>query len=91
MHDAGLVEYTPAANVSPEGYLYTHPQVWPCCEWNTSSPLTELMNTAAEFEIDTAVRKTLKWLVALEQGVHLMISTCRLPVYVFVKRIEACH
>lgn len=68
MRDAGLVNYAREANVSPEGYLYAYPQVWPCCEWNTNSPLTELMSTAAEFEVDTALRRTLKWLVAIAQG-----------------------
>jgi hypothetical protein len=68
MHDAGLIEYTSNANISPEGYLYAVPQVWPCCEWKETSSLTELLNTAAEFEIDSASIEIDKWLDAIDVG-----------------------
>ncbi|NGM88079.1 hypothetical protein G5B35_12250 [Parapusillimonas sp. SGNA-6] len=68
MHEAGLIEYTADANITPYGHLCTYPQVWPCCEWKTTSPLTELLNAVAEFEVDTTVCKTLTWLSAIEQG-----------------------
>lgn len=68
LRDAGIVEYTPTANLSLDGHFYTYPQFWPRCEWKTTLSLIELMNTVAEFEIDTAVRKRLNWLVAIEKG-----------------------
>lgn len=68
MRDAGLIGYTRDASVSPEGYLYMYPQVWPCCEWIHNSPLTDLLNAAAEFEIDSAVSRLNTWLGHIDDG-----------------------
>lgn len=68
MRDAGLIEYTPDAKISPEGYLYWYPQVWPCCEWINNSPLTELLSTAAEFEIEAAISRLTAWLDDIDDG-----------------------
>lgn len=68
MRDAGLIEYTPDANISPSGYLYAYPQVSPCCEWNQTSPLTQLLNKIAEFEIELAMVKLNRWLDAIDKG-----------------------
>lgn len=70
MHDLGLIGYTPDANVSPEGYLYTIPQVWPCCDWTLDSPLTDLLNATAEFEFDSISRELIRWLDDIESGIN---------------------
>ncbi|MBV1777455.1 hypothetical protein KSF73_17165 [Burkholderiaceae bacterium DAT-1] len=70
MHDADLIDYTPEANVSPEGYLHIFQQAWRCCEWKKTSVLTDLMNTTAEFEIDSALFKVIQWLDKIEIGAH---------------------
>lgn len=68
MCDADLIEYTPEANVNAEGYLYTYPQVWTCYEWKKTSPLRDLLNATAEFEIDSAQFKINRWLDMIEKN-----------------------
>ena len=68
MHDAGLIEYTPTAQTSEEGYLYVFPQVWPCCEWINESPLTCLLNTIVELEVELIFSDLKLWLCDLDNG-----------------------
>lgn len=68
MRDAGLIEYAVNAKVAPSGHLGWSTNIGRDCEWKEPSPLTELMNTAAEFEIDVALVAAIKWLDAIEQG-----------------------
>ncbi|MGX9936493.1 hypothetical protein ACVFVO_13980 [Advenella kashmirensis] len=69
MNAYGLVEYSQNAKVAPDGYLRgTYNNIYSSCEWNTLSPITELLNTVAEFEIDVALIKMMKWLDGIEQG-----------------------
>lgn len=68
MHRLGLIVYTKEANVSPEGQLYAYPQIWPCCEWVSESPLTALLNLAASFEVEIASDSLWKWLNAIDAG-----------------------
>lgn len=67
MHDADLIDYTPEANVTAQGYLCIYPQAWTCCEWKKTSPLMELLNATAEFEIDSALFKINRWLDRIEK------------------------
>lgn len=66
--DAGLIGYAANANVSPKGYLYEYPQVWPCCEWLHQSALSELLNLAAELEIEAAMMGITSWLDNINAG-----------------------
>lgn len=67
IRDAGLIDFAEGANVSPQGYLYAYPQIWPCCIWRESSPLTSLLHTMAEFEVDAAVDELTVWLDAINE------------------------
>lgn len=67
MHKAGLIRYRPEAQLSPTGHLYRSPEVWSCCEW-VQSPLTELLNAAAEFELETRIRELNAWLNDIDDG-----------------------
>lgn len=70
MHDAGLIHNLADASVSPEGYLYMIQGAWPCCEWNPDSPLVELLDTAATWEIEAAFHALRAWLDAIDEGVE---------------------
>jgi len=69
MRDAGLISYTPDAHVTPDGCLCMYSQIWPCCEWAPDSPLTDLLNTVAEFEIESAFNGLITWLDNIEHGI----------------------
>lgn len=85
MHEAGLIGYSQNAQLSPEGRLYSFPQSSPCCEWNDSSPLTELLSTAATFEVTTAGRNLNRWLDAIEAGTHPGVRKD------FTSAVRLCH
>jgi hypothetical protein len=70
MFEAGLIGYSANANLSPEGRLHLFPQSSPCCEWNDNSPLTELLSSAAAFEVMTAASNLNRWLDSIETGAH---------------------
>lgn len=75
MYDANLIEYTPEASVNADGYLCAYPQVWTCCEWKKTSPLQDLLNATAEFEIDSAQFKINRWLDLIEKKrVHPLVG-----------------
>lgn len=69
-HNAGLITFTPGADVSPAGYLDLTQQVCPCCEWVTESPLTDLLNIAAELEVNSIYQALRRWLDRIERGGH---------------------
>ncbi|MFS8980570.1 hypothetical protein PO002_40135 [Cupriavidus necator] len=68
MHNAGLISYMEGAKVSPEGYLSTTQSVWPCCEWNDQSPLLELLNSVADWEIESTLDALTTWLDDIDRG-----------------------
>lgn len=68
MHDAGLITYRQGARVTPEGYLSTTQSVWPCCDWIYDSPLLELLNYVAEWEIESALDALTTWLDDINRG-----------------------
>lgn len=68
MYDANLIEYTSEANVNADGYLCAYPQAWTCCEWKKTSPLQDLLNATADFEIDSAQFKINRWLDMIEKN-----------------------
>ncbi|WP_454743479.1 hypothetical protein [Cupriavidus necator] len=68
MYDAGLIRYTEGAKLSPEGYLSTTQSVWPCCDWIYKSPLLQLLNYVAEWEIESALDALTTWLDDIDRG-----------------------
>ncbi|KAF7964088.1 hypothetical protein AWV80_02375 [Cupriavidus sp. UYMU48A] len=52
----------------PEGYLSTTQSVWPCCDWIYDSPLLELLDYVAEWEIESALDALTTWLGDIDRG-----------------------
>jgi len=69
---AGLIRYTKGAKVSPEGCLYIDQNITSNCEWIQESPLTELFNMAASWEVESAYSALSAWLNDIERGVSPM-------------------
>ncbi|MCW5191793.1 MULTISPECIES: hypothetical protein [Burkholderia] len=69
MRDAGLISYAKDAMVTPDGFLHIDQDLWSCCEWRQDSPLTDLFNTAAAWEVESAFDAQIAWLDSLEQGI----------------------
>lgn len=69
-YNAGLITFTPGAEVSPKGYLALTQPIWPCCEWVLDSPLTNVLNAAAEFEVGSISQALFRWLDRIERGSH---------------------
>jgi hypothetical protein len=68
MHSLELIVYTKDAKLSSEGQLYAYPQVWPCCEWASESPLAALLDLAGSFEVETVADSLWNWLNAIDTG-----------------------
>jgi len=68
MFDANLIKYTESAKISPEGYLYADANCWHACEWNDQSPLTDLVDQVAEFEVEAMLRALTEWLDDVDVG-----------------------
>jgi hypothetical protein len=68
MRDAGLIRYTKDAVVSPQGYLCTDQDVGTGCEWIHDSPVTELLDLAARWEIELAFGALTTWLDDIDRG-----------------------
>ncbi|MHA6884513.1 hypothetical protein [Ralstonia pseudosolanacearum] len=68
IHVAGLIRYTKGAKVSPEGCLYIDQDITSCCEWIQGSPLTDLFNMAASWEVESAYSALSAWLDDIEDG-----------------------
>jgi len=68
LHNLGLITYASNARVSPMGYLVGwYSDIHSSSEWVASS-ITEFLYTVAQFEIDVALIKMLKWLDGIESG-----------------------
>lgn len=65
-----LLGPTPDANISPEGFLYQLPQVWPCMEWIGTPLLNSVMDQVAQFEVQATFDNLTHWLISLEEGMH---------------------
>lgn len=63
----GIVGYTPDALVK-DGHFVYYPQVDPFCEWILNSPFSDLLNAAAELEIDATGSQLLEWIDAINSG-----------------------
>lgn len=70
VYNAGLITFTPGAEVSPKGYLTLTQPIWPCCEWVLDSPLTNVLNAAAELEVESISQALFRWLDRIERGGH---------------------
>ncbi|MGF6444733.1 hypothetical protein [Paraburkholderia youngii] len=68
MLDANLISYTKDAKVSAGGYLTIDESVARACIWRPQSPLTDLLNTAAEWEVDVTFDALKAWLDDIEHG-----------------------
>ncbi|MEX3669792.1 hypothetical protein AB3X82_16515 [Paraburkholderia phenoliruptrix] len=68
MHAAGLVRYIEGAEVSDKGYLYIGQDLPSSCRWADDSPLTELLNTASIWEIESAYGAISTWLDNIDEG-----------------------
>lgn len=79
LYDAGLVRHTPISGPMPAYHLGEFIGGLDNCEWNQDSPLTELLNAAAEFEIEAALMRHWRWLSDMEGGASP--STRELPSY----------
>ncbi len=70
MHAAGLLRYAKDAEVSSDGYLYIGQDITSCCVWVAESPLTEILDTASRWEIESAYSALSTWLDEIEQGLR---------------------
>jgi hypothetical protein len=70
MHAAGLIRYAKGSKISTRGYLYTEQKIAACCEWVDDSLLSELLETAAGWEVDAAYSAVSKWLDNIEYGLR---------------------
>ncbi|MFL9869742.1 hypothetical protein PQR67_36735 [Paraburkholderia fungorum] len=70
MHAAGLIRYKKGAKMSPEGCLYMDQDIVSSCEWIQDSPLTEILDTACIWEIESAFSALSVWLDDIEQGLQ---------------------
>lgn len=70
MHDAGLINYKRGVLMSPDGHLIVDQDTRSACEWILQSPLTELLDVAACWEIESAYEALSEWLDNIEQGLH---------------------
>lgn len=70
MHAAGLIRYTEGSKISQKGYLYTDQEIASCCKWVHDSPLTDLLDKAAEWEVEAANSALLMWLDNIDRGLR---------------------
>jgi hypothetical protein len=68
--DLGLVGYTPDAHVSPYGYSYAVPVIWPCLEWIGTPWLNATLDQMAKFEVQSTFECLTNWLDSLAAGEH---------------------
>ncbi|WP_159082954.1 hypothetical protein [Burkholderia mayonis] len=68
LHDAGLIRYVNGVVIGFDGYPHPYQDRWPCIEWCRTSPITELLNVAAEWEIEAAFSALESWLDSIAAG-----------------------
>ena len=66
--NAGLIRYSQEARVESRGHLCADQDVWACCEWVRTSPLTELLDFAVSWETELASDALLAWLNNIDRG-----------------------
>lgn len=70
LFDCGLISYTEDAALLPDGYLNPYRQSQLGCEWVQNSPLTDLLDAAAELEVKSAFLTVMEWLDGIDDGLE---------------------
>jgi hypothetical protein len=70
MHAAGLIRYAKGSKISTRGYLYTEQEIASCCEWVHDSLLSDLLDKAADWEVEAAYSAVSKWLDNIDYGLR---------------------
>jgi hypothetical protein len=65
-----LIGFTVDANVSPDGSLVWHPQVWPCLEWIGTLWLNTVLDQIVQFEVQSVFESLIGWLDSIEEEGH---------------------
>ncbi|MFB9127348.1 hypothetical protein E2553_27150 [Paraburkholderia dipogonis] len=56
--------------LSTKGYLYTDRQIASCCEWVHDSVLSNLLEKAADWEVEAAQSPVSQWLDNIDHGLQ---------------------
>lgn len=66
--ERGLIGMTPGANASPEGRLYSVPQIWPPMEWVGTPWLNAVLDAATQCEVSALYSSLDEWLDDIAHG-----------------------
>lgn len=70
MHIAGLIRYAKSSKISTKGYLSTEQEIASCCEWVHDSVLSDLLEKAADWEVEAAHCAVSRWLDDIDHGLQ---------------------
>jgi hypothetical protein len=70
MHAAGLIRYAKSSRISTKGYVNTEQEIASCCEWVHDSVLSDLVEKAADWEVDAAHSAVSRWLDNIDHGLQ---------------------
>jgi hypothetical protein len=70
MHAAGLIRYAKDSKISIRGHLNTEQEIASCCEWVDDSVLSDLLEKAADWEVEAAHSAVSRWLDNIDLGLQ---------------------
>ncbi|WP_176072357.1 hypothetical protein [Paraburkholderia mimosarum] len=72
MHAAGLIRYAKGSKISTKGSLSTEQEIASYCEWVHDSVLSDLLEKAADWEVEAAHSAVSRWLDNIVHGLQPM-------------------
>ncbi|WP_434668231.1 hypothetical protein P5W99_36985 [Paraburkholderia sp. A3BS-1L] len=70
MHAAGLIRYAKGSKITTKGSLNTEQEIASCCEWVHDSVLSDLLEKAADWEVEAAHNAVSRWLDNIDHGLQ---------------------